>query len=278
MTSPDWDASPRPANFTRRTADLVGKFRRKRQWHLIALYHLLRLSDFGREGIERSGSYRFADHLYRNRASGRGLLGRWLDRRLLNLPASRAMRRRYIKAVESLRRELEGRAGEVRVLAVPCGIPRDVTDLVKTCPQLAGRLHYTGMDLDPEVVTAAREHLKAEPLGSADLRTGNALERDEWPEEPFDLVISTGLGEFLGDAELKRLYRNVFDSLVEGGVFYTSATAFERRSDWMLRTFELQTHYRSELQLGAILRSLPWSRVELEVDPGGLQTFVRAVK
>lgn len=188
------------------------------------------------------------------------------------------MRGRYLKAAETIRRELEGRAGEIRVLAVPCGIPRDVSDLVQSCPQFVGRLHYTGMDLDPQVVAAAREHLKAEPLGAMDLRTGNALESDDWPAGEFDLVISTGLGEFLGDADLRRFYRNVFDSLGEGGIFFTSATAFERRSEWLMRTFELKAHYRSELQIGAILRSLPWSRLEFEVDPGGLQTFARAVK
>ena len=102
-----------PANFTRRTANLPDKFRRERRFALIPLYHLLRLSDLAREGIEHSGSYRFADHLYRNVASGRGWFGHWLDRRLLNLAASEAMRNRCARVAKkctvlaklSLRRE-----------------------------------------------------------------------------------------------------------------------------------------------------------------------------
>ena len=56
--------SLRPANFTRQTADLPAKFRSQGRWDLLALYHILQLSDFAREGIAHSGSYRFADHLY----------------------------------------------------------------------------------------------------------------------------------------------------------------------------------------------------------------------
>ena len=69
-----------PANFTRRTRDLAGRLRREGRYGFLGLVHVLRLSDLGREGIERSGSYRFADHVYANRASGRGILGRAIDR------------------------------------------------------------------------------------------------------------------------------------------------------------------------------------------------------
>jgi hypothetical protein len=280
-TSPDSESnSPnRPANFTRRTTDLAGKFRRNRQWHLLALYHLLRRSDFGREGIERSGSYLFADHLYRNQASGKGWFGRWLDRRLLNLPASRAMGRRYLKAQEALRQVCAGRAAEIRVLAVPCGIPRDVSEWVQSEPALGCRLHYVGMDLDPRVLEAARDHLAGVPLASAEWVEGDALRSETYPKtEGFNLVISTGLGEFLDEAQLTRFYGNVFSGLKEGGVFFTSATAFERRSHFLMRTFELKAHYRSSDHVRAILETLPWQKLEMEVDPSGLQTFIRAVK
>src|SRR5436190_23290774 len=93
-----------PANFTRRTSDLAGKFRRERRYGTLALYHFLRLSDLGREGIERSGSFRFADHLYANRAAGHGPLGWLLDRVLLSLPAARAMRQRCTAASAEMSR------------------------------------------------------------------------------------------------------------------------------------------------------------------------------
>lgn len=268
----------RPANFTRRTADLTEKFRRGGQWHLLALYHLLQWSDFAREGIARSGSYRFADHLYRNEATGRGWFGRWLDRRMLDLPSARGMRARYLKAIDVLEQELSNTEGPLRVLAVPCGIPRDVSELVDKKPEAAGRIDYSGMDLDPEVILAAREHLLEIPLKSAVFTEGNALEAATYPEGAFDFVISTGLGEFLPDEELELFYRNVFDSLTDRGVFFTSATGFEKRSDFMMRAFEMKAHYRSRENLECVLRSLPWSELVFEHDETGLQTFVRAMK
>src|SRR5436190_22154937 len=123
----------RPANFTRRTRDLAGKLRRERRFGFLALYHLLRISDLGREGIEHSGSYRFADHLYANRASGRGLLGWVIDRVLLSLPAARAMRQRCGEATVEMHRAFaahraSGNDEPFRILSVPCGLPRDVRD------------------------------------------------------------------------------------------------------------------------------------------------------
>src|ERR1700744_5485753 len=119
-----------PANRTRRTADLPAKFRREGRYALIPLYHLLRLSDLAREGIDHSGSFRFADHVYRDEASGVGWFGRWLHRLLLNLPASKAMRSRCKRACEAMDRAfnahlVSGTPGPFRLLTVPCGLPRD---------------------------------------------------------------------------------------------------------------------------------------------------------
>ena len=95
---------------------------------------------------------------------------------------------------------------------------------------------------------------------------------------PFDLILSTGLGEFLDSPSLQIFYQNVFAHLADGGVFYTSATARERGSDYLLRAFELNTHYRGKEDIGQILRRMPWTNVDLEQDATRLQTFVRAVR
>lgn len=245
---------------------------------MLALYHLLRWSDFGREGIERSGSYRFADHLYRNVASGRGWLGRWLDRRLLDLPSARAMRQRYLKAKEAIADALENRNGPLHLLAIPCGIPRDVSELAVEWPDAAQRIRYAGMDLDPEVLAAARAHLAATLVGSQEFIEGNALVAGDFPRRPIDFVVSTGLGEFLDDEQLAIFYGNVFATLEEGGTFFTSATAFERRSDYLMKAFEMEAHYRDKQRTEAILRRHPWRELNFASDATGLQTFVLARK
>jgi uncharacterized protein (DUF58 family) len=45
-----------------------------------------------------------------------------------------------------------------------------------------------------------------------------------------------------------------------------------------MKAFEMEAHYRDREGIESILRSLPWREISLEVDPSGLQTFVRAVK
>ncbi len=276
-----------PANFTRKTVDLPARFRREGRFALIPLYHLLRLSDLAREGIAHSGSYRFADHIYRDEASGAGWFGRWLDRRLLNLAASRAMRGRYLRARDEMRRACQShfeceRDAPFRMLTVPCGIPRDVRDFAEQLkaepPELLQMIEYNGMDLDPAVCTAAENFLAGSVLHMPRIFQGDALEPKCYTREHYHFISSTGLGEFLADDDLVTLYGNAFEALRPGGVFFTSATAFEGKSDALLRSFELHSHYRTRFDLKRLLSGQRWSRIEFERHESGLQTFVRAIR
>ncbi|MBL9154954.1 MAG: class I SAM-dependent methyltransferase family protein [Verrucomicrobiales bacterium] len=267
----------RPHNLTRRTGNLVAKFRRDGRWHLIPIYWLMRLSDLAREAIDHSGSYRFADHLYRNRASGRCLIGAILDRVLLNTRAAQGMRQRAVESERVIRKALDivGHEETVSVLAIPCGIPRDISRLSGD----VAALRYVGMDIDPVVLDAARVHLATEMpgmLARAEFRRGDALNKSDYPEPPQDIVVSTGLGEFLDDIQLRVFYRCVFDVLRPGGVFFTSATNREEGSDYLLRAFELDTHYRNVDEVRAIFSEMHWSNVTFSHDATGLQTFVLA--
>ena len=164
------------------------------------------------------------------------------------------------------------------MLAVPCGIPRDISELVQSDPALGERIRYVGMDLDSVVLFAAQSHLAGTTLRSTEWLEGDALRAEAYPPGHFDLVVSTGLGEFLDDAKLAVFYRHIFEALDKDGVFFTSATAFEPRSHFLMKTFELEAQYRSREQMQALLGVLPWQTLELESDSTGLQTFVRAVK
>jgi SAM-dependent methyltransferase len=242
------------------------------------MYYFLRLSDFAREGIENSGSYRFADHMYRAEPSGRGWLGRTLDRVLLNLRATRAMRSRCVRATEEMKLAFGAHAlpRPFRILTVPCGIPRDVCDFASSVD--GDRIDYTGLDIDPAVVCTAREFLSRSAIRATRLVEGDALDAATWPEGASDFISSTGLGEFLDDASLQDFYRNVHGALESGGTFYTSAAAREPRSDWLLRSFEFDAHYRAQADLERTLAPLAWRSIDFSHDCTGLQTFVRAVK
>ena len=172
----------RNKNFTRRSRSIPRRLLREGALHLVPLYYLLRLSDLGREGIEHSGSFRFADHIYRGTPSGRTALGRWIDARLLAMPAAQAFRRRCEHAQRVVRLALESLpAGTLplRVLAVPCGIPRDIIDLCRTLrsenPALLSRIEYHGFDIDPEALAAASRLTSQCGLASAHYHLGDAL-------------------------------------------------------------------------------------------------------
>lgn len=276
-----------PANFTRKTVDLLARFRREGRFALIPLYHLLRLSDLAREGIAHSGSYRFADHIYRDEASGVGWFGRWLDRRLLNLAASRAMRARYWQARAEMHRAWWKHLNEAggrpfHILTTPCGIPRDVRDFAEQVrmerPESLGLIEYHGMDLDPVVCAAAERFLAESALNAPRIAQGNALDATCYVRGQYHFISSTGLGEFLGEDDLATFYAHVFEALAPGGVFFTSATAFEAKSDALLRSFELHSHYRTQFDLECLFGARRWSRVEFERQESGLQTFVRATR
>lgn len=271
-------------NRTRRARSIVRKLVREGRFHWIPAYFLLRLSDLGREGIERSGSYRFADHIYRNQPSGRGWLGRFIDARLLALPASRAFHHRYRRAQTAIRAALEDFPDDpaLHVLAIPCGIPRDLTELAATLrhedPALLARIHYHGMDIDPELLEHARAFTANCGVPHLEFIHGNALKGTDFPKRGMHAVVSTGLGEFLDVHDLLAFYRNVHAALRPGGTFYTSITKHDPRSDAFLNAFELHAHYRTADEILRLVNRMPWSRVTLTADETGLQTFLIAVK
>lgn len=277
--------NPQQKNFTRRSPSIPRKLLRSGAVHLLPLYYLLRLSDLAREGIERSGSFAFADHIYLGVPSGRTVLGRWIDAQLLRMPAARAFQRRCEYARLTVRRVLESRrrSGEpVRALGVPCGIPRDViglADLPRSGrSSLLDRIEYHGLDIDPDVLALARTMTSSCGFRSTVFHCGDALDRAAYPDTAFHVIVSTGFGEFLDDEELLAFYRLLFERLEPGGVFYTSASARDRGSDFLLRTAELLTRYRTPAQLERILRQLPWRGLDMIVDSTGLQTFITAIR
>ena len=117
-------------NRTRRSRSIVRKLLREGNLHWLPVYALVMQSDLGREGIINSGSYRFADHIYRNQPSGRGPFGRWIDALFLAMPATQAFHRRYKRCQDELRQVATKipAPAPIRVLAIPCGIPRDIAE------------------------------------------------------------------------------------------------------------------------------------------------------
>jgi SAM-dependent methyltransferase len=271
-------------NRTRRTPDLEAKFRRAGRIDLVLLHRLLRRSDLAREGIEHSGSFRFADHVYANHASGEGWVGRCLDRILLNLPATVVMRDRCARSTLEMRRAFDrhvatGDRRAFRMLTVPCGIPRDVRDFLRSLPPGHPPIEFTGIDLDPSALEEARRHLQGVENASICFVEADALAPGSCaaacPDPAgWDFVASTGLGEFLDDRRCALFYANVHAALRPGGVFFTSALAPDRRSEWLPKTFELEAHYRTAHELQRLAATCQWRTTAVAHHRSGLGTYI----
>jgi SAM-dependent methyltransferase len=200
------------------------------------------------------------------------------------MPATQAFHRRYKRCQDELRQVASKipAPAPIRILAIPCGIPRDIAEFCEgldgQAEDLKSRIHYYGMDLDPELLQIAKEWVAPLGVGEFEFIRGNALVAQDYPSRSFDFVVSTGLGEFLKADEIEIFYQNVHRVLAPGGVFYTSATRYEKRSESFLRTFELLTQYRTIDHLDELLDKLTWRNRKLVQDETGLQTYVYAVK
>ena len=278
-------------NRTRTSASIPRKLLREGKLHLLPVYALMRTSDLAREGIENSGSYRFADHVYRNEASGRYGIGRALDAILLRMRGARSMRNRFFhvqneilaaaRAFDERRsRDTAHDTETFRVLSVPCGIARDLVavreKLASELRAVHARTKFFGMDLDPEPLALSRE--LAGPDDRFVLSRGDAMEPDAYPPD-LDVIASTGLGEFLDDTLLVRLYSNCFEHLRDGGVFITSSMQPDPVADYLMRQLaELHTHYRRGDELIRWLHAAGFHEVTARQDDIGLQTLVVARK
>ena len=296
MSQPMFEPVLQLPNRTRRSESIPRRLVSEGKYHLLPVYALLTTSDLAREGIRNSGSFRFADHIYRNEPSGRYGVGRLLDRVLLALRGARSMRSRFFHSRREILRaakEMGGGGGggaaaarngatsadQMVVLSVPCGIARDMFDVAETLwsePSLYEHVRFVGIDIDPEALDLSRDLVRDH--FAFDFRCADALDAGSLPMG-VDIIVSLGFGEFLSDDVLLDFYRRCHASLNHGGRFITSAMNRDRISDYLARELaELHTHYRSTDHLADLLESAGFTKIRTTRDAVGLQTLAVAEK
>ena len=252
--------------------------------HLLPLYYLLRTSDLGREGIDHSGSYRFADHIYRNEPSGRFGIGPWVDGLLLRLPPAQSMRSRFLYSRSEVVRQLLSRREQLSraVLSVPCGIGRDLLDaadrLRRSHPKVYAGTTFYGLDIDPVPLQMTRNLAAERGVDRVRLLNADAFDPSAYPAD-MDVIVSLGLGDFLKDWQLEHFYLLCRDSLGEAGCLITSGMQRDRAGDFLASELaELQAVYRGPSELVAMLKRVGFSKVRASQDRWRLQTLLVAEK
>ena len=272
-------------NRTRQSPSLAMALLRRGRIFALPLYAVLRRSDLAREGLDHSGSYRFADHIYRSQPSGRGAFGRWLDARLLRLPAVRSFRNRYQAARDELTaflHERGGAPGRLDILTAPCGIPRELADgydaFVSSRAAVGAEIAFHGLDLDHTALADAVTFARERKLAPFTPRQGDIFDRSVYPPSGVDFITSTGLAEFLDDEQLATVYAIFYDVLRPGGQLVTSGMRGRPLSDYLLRLAEIPVNYRTADDLERLARRLPFSSVRTNVDELGIQSILVARK
>lgn len=272
---------PPPPNFTRRSASIPRRLLREGKPHLLPLYGLMLTSDLAREGIRHSGSFRFADHIYRMQPSGRFGIGYLLDAALLRMPAARSMRSRYVHSRDRIVAEVrrlrsEGREG-IRVVSVPCGIARELAEAAAILERDAAGgacAQFTGIDSDAEPLALSR----ALGGGRAALGFihGDAFDMACYPA-PVDVLVSTGFVDFLDDGATLRFLAICRSVLRPGGLLVTSAQKPQRLADYLMRELaELRPFYRDGPRIAGLVAEAGFVDVDGRPDAVGLQTLVAA--
>lgn len=282
MTTAAWRHARR-RNYTRTSASIPARLMREGKWYLVPVYALARTSELAREGMDNSGSYRFADHIYRGKPGGRWGIGWIIDAVLLSLPAAGSMRERYLHSRARVAAELRRAAAagtSPRILSVPCGIARDLVggadDAHFAAFHALDGARLIGMDLDPEPLELSRELARGH--AAFDFVEGDALDPAAYPRD-LDLIVSTGLGEFLSDEELARFYAACHAAIKPGGQFVTSGMSRSRLADGLLRELaELHTNYRDAAALSAALEAAGFTDISVEPDRFGLQWLATAAR
>jgi SAM-dependent methyltransferase len=267
-------------NRTRRTPSIPRRLIREGKLYLLPVYYLGLTTALGKEAIENSGSYTFADHIYANRPAGKYLVGYLLDAVFLHLTSARALRARYLYAREEIQRLVGAGDTSVDVLAVPCGLARELFDVSiwLTQERLDRGVRLCGMDLDQALVNRLQDACRRLAVG-IEFTCGDAMSAEAYPRQAFDMIVSLGFTEFLDDAATAAFYRLVYSRLKPGGRFVTSGMRPHRLSDYLLRNVaDLQTWYRSAASLRGLGQQAGFGQIATYQDRTGLQTMLIGVK
>jgi hypothetical protein len=272
-------------NRTRRSPSIPLRLLREGRLHLLPIYYLGRLSKLGREAIENSGSYEFADHVYGGHAEGSYLVGRLVDALFLNLPAARSFRGRYLFARATLMRLVDARLAAdkpVRALAIPCGLARELFDVgteveVRWSDRRA-LVRLDGVDLDSVLVERLRRRSATRSV-TMKFACADAFSPEAFGGAPYDAIVSIGFTEFLDDAKVIDFYRRVREGLATGGAFVTTGLLPDRLADHLLRMVaELVVSYRGPAELAALAAAAGFTDVRTSRDDRGLLATLIAVR
>jgi 2-polyprenyl-3-methyl-5-hydroxy-6-metoxy-1,4-benzoquinol methylase len=176
-----------------------------KRWYYATARNLMRTVGQLSDGVALGERYGYdsgvmLEYVYRNKAGGRNLLGRIIDRNFLNAPGWRGIRERGELVKRELRRELDARGGNARLLDVACGGGRYVLETLAG----GGRVQTATLRDYRRENTDSAKALAGELGVTASFEQGDAFsDADLARASPKpNVIIVSGLHEIIADNAL----------------------------------------------------------------------------
>ena len=223
------------------------------------------------------------DHVYRDRAEGLGPIGRLADRRYLDAPGWRGIRRRKVHLEELLRLAMDRLRAEgmpVRVLDIAAGHGRYVLDAVA-----AGGVRPDAIvlrDVDPRHVAAGTALVRERGLGTiARFERGDAFDRDALAavEPRPTLAIVSGLYElFPANDRVAGSLAGLAAAVLPGGWLVYTNQPWHPQLELIARTLTgpdgapWVMRRRTQAEIDDLVRDAGFAKVDQRIDEEGMFT------
>lgn len=222
------------------------------------------------------------DYVYQNKAAGRTLIGRLIDRSYLNSPGWRGIRQRRVHLVKTLTstiRRLHREGRPVRILDVAAGAGRYVLETMRDLPQMP--VSAILRDDREENNNAARALARQFGLTNVDICGGDAFDSESIAATfpPPTIGIVSGLYElFPSNEPVSRSLRGLARAIEPGGYLIYTNQPWHPQVEFIARVLKNREgkrwvmRRRTTAEMDELVRTAGFTKVSMEVDQWGMFT------
>jgi len=163
-------------------------------------------------------SGKMLDYVYRNEASGKGIIGKWLDRRFLNHTGWEAVRMRRSALEKLLIDAIKERKGPLKMIDIASGPASYVLSVLKQVKRQD--LQVVCRDIDPRWLEEGKKKAEEEGIGNIVFKEGNAFDKEALAQYKPSIAVSSGFYDWINDGSLiQESIRSIADALAPSGAF-----------------------------------------------------------
>lgn len=226
------------------------------------------------------------DHVYRDKAEGRTVVGRWMDRAYLNAIGWRGIRMRKTHLQHWVRHaaaQLRASGKPVRVMDIASGPGRYLLELKRENADMAVLLR----DREPASLAAAQALITEWQLDDVFCALADAFDPASYQTMDFKptIAIASGLYELFPDnAPVRTSLKGMAAALEPGGYLIYTGQPWHPQIEMIARTLigsdgkPWVMRRRTQAELNALVTEAGFTRIDSLIDPFGIFTVTLARK